>query len=80
VEGATNRPLAHDQLGAALLVGIQVKRILSRHHLLLTLQNPIHADVNLTRLCAEMTGVASQMRNVGTPQHIFARQTGDRRA
>jgi hypothetical protein len=73
-------PAPHDQLGAARLIGVQMKGDLAFDHRLLAAANRHHVGRDRPRHRAEPIGVADEMRDSGTPQLVLARHAGDRGA
>src|SRR5262245_29215979 len=74
----TARP--HDQLGAAVLVGVQMRVDLSVDHVALALANLHHVDRDAIRRRPELRGMAREVRDVRAPYLVLARHAVDVRA
>ncbi|GAA3070115.1 hypothetical protein GCM10010520_17090 [Rhizobium viscosum] len=72
--------LPHDEFGTARLIGTKVKRNLPIDHRLLAPPNGRHIDTHRSGRSPKFGRVLNQMSDPCTPDLVFARQTGDRRA
>src|SRR5262245_2025183 len=78
--GSAEAPGSHDQLGAAVLVGTQVRLDLPVDHVALALANLHHVDRDAIGRRAELRSVARDVRNVCAPYLVLARHAVDVRA
>src|SRR5215470_785093 len=70
---------AHDEFGTAGLIGVEVEGDLPVDHVLLAAPNLRHIDRNCAGRCAELSGVAGEMRNTCAPDLVLAGQASDGR-
>ncbi len=71
-------PASHDQFGAARLVVVQMQRDFLLNHVALALANLCHVGRNGTGdHRAELCRVLRQIRDLGAPNLVLARQAGD---
>src|SRR5262245_16422255 len=70
-------PTAHDQLGTALLVTLQVPGNLGRDHVTLALAYGRHVDRDRTADRAELSRVTYQVRDLRAPDLVLTRHAGD---
>src|SRR5260370_16871485 len=71
---------AHDEIDAALLVGVYMERDLTIDHVLLALANLAHIGSDGGVQCTELCGVLDEMGDPRTPQFVLGWETGDGRA
>ena len=69
----------HDELRAALLVGLEVNRDLALDHVLLAAENLAHVRPDLANQGAEFCGVSDDMGDTRAPQLVLGGHAGDRR-
>jgi hypothetical protein len=70
-------PSPHDQIGAALLVVLQMRSDLRFDHFALALANRRHVDLDGTGDRAELCGVARQMRDLGASNLVLGGHARD---
>ena len=68
---------AHDEFGAAALVGAQVEFDLAIDHVLLAAAHLAHVGLDRVRHRAELRGVPDEMGDPRAPEFVLGRQAGD---
>src|SRR5262245_45548277 len=68
---------SHDELGTAGLIGVEVESDFAVDHVLFAAPNLRHSGRNCAGLCAELSGVAGEMRGARAPDLVLTRQTSD---
>jgi hypothetical protein len=68
---------AHDQFGAAALVGTEVECDLAIDHVLLAAAHLAHVDLDTRRQRTELRGVLYQMGDPRAPEFVLGRQAGN---
>ena len=77
---ADEPPASHDELRAALRVGLQVERDLAFDHILLAPANFAHVRLDVAHQRAELCSVPDNVRDARAPQFVLRGHAGDRRA
>src|SRR5262249_39417483 len=67
----------HDEFHTAGLIGVEMECNLAIDHVLLAAPNLRHVGRNGAGLCAELSGVAGEMRDARAPNFVLAGQASD---
>src|SRR5262245_9110874 len=71
--------MAHDEFGAAFVIGPEVECDLALNHLLFALSDPAHIDPHAFGERSVHVGIAHQVSSPGAPEFILGWHTGDSR-